>query len=75
MHAGKLETSERLKLTLAALQGGELSTREIAARTFSVAVHSDLAALKANGVEITKRQSGKLFFYRLTAPDETPTII
>jgi hypothetical protein len=68
MNAGKLESSPRLRATLAALRTGELSTLQISQRTFSVAVHSDVAALRANGIAISVRREGGRWYYRLVEP-------
>ena len=56
MHAGNIQTSKRLKQTLACLAGGRWkSTMEIALATESCAVHSDIAALRAQGVNVECR--------------------
>ena len=76
MNAGSLKASDRLKATLRALEeGGELSTLQIAQRTFSVAVHSDIAALRANGIQIPPpRREGRVRYYRLAdVPPKTDT--
>ena len=67
MHCGSLATSKRLQDTLAVLQDGEWhTTREIRLVTNSEAVHSDLAALRANGVDYEcKPAGGKKYAYRL----------
>lgn len=67
MHCGRIETSKRLQDTLAVLQDGEWhTTREIRLVTNSEAVHSDLAALKANGIDYEcKPAGGKKYVYRL----------
>ena len=67
MHCGRIETSKRLQDTLAVLQDGEWhTTREIRLVTNSEAVHSDLAALRANGVDYEcKPAGGKKYAYRL----------
>ena len=71
MHAGKVTTSRRLQATLRALRGGNWrSTRAIMRATGSVAVHSDLAALRANGRNYEKRSvagndGGRVYYYRL----------
>ena len=55
MHAGSIKTSRRLQQTLAVLSDGTLhTTEEIRKKTASEAVHSDIAALRANGVPISK---------------------
>ena len=67
MHCGSLATSKRLQDTLAVLQDGQWhTTREIRLVTNSEAVHSDLAALRANGVDYEcKPAGGKKYAYRL----------
>ncbi len=57
MHAGKLESSQRLKDTYAVLSDRDWhSTRDIGRLTGSCAVHSDIAALRENGMDVVKRQ-------------------
>ena len=64
MHSGSMD-SERLKRTwmylLARQQNGSgpATTAEIAARTGSQAVHSDIAGVRANGIPVTCRYRGK----------------
>jgi hypothetical protein len=54
--------------TLQCLQEGEKSTRQIAQATGSVAPHSDVAALRANGISIpTPRRAGNVRYYHLAA--------
>ena len=67
MHCGRIETSKRLQDTLAVLRDGQWhSTREIRMVTNSEAVHSDLAALRANGVDYECKPAGKKkYVYRL----------
>ena len=67
MHSGLLSSSKRLQDTLKAMQPAGVwhSTRDIAVKTGSMAVHSDIAALKANGVHYVKRQKGKIVEYCL----------
>lgn len=61
MNFGKLETSELLQQTLAVLQhGGVKTSLEIAQATASLAVHSDIAALRKNGLQIETRYLGKI---------------
>jgi biotin operon repressor len=70
MHSGNLATSERLISTLAAIQDGNWhSTLAIMLKTHSVAVHSDISALRAEGndIAIETRQIGKVHEYRLSA--------
>ncbi len=72
MHAGKIESSGRLKATIAALWGGWRTTLEISKATGSLAVHSDIAGLRANGVQIETRYAGrtefgnKIYAYRIS---------
>jgi hypothetical protein len=70
MNAGNIATSERLQQTLACLEGGSwVSTKSIEAVTHTVAAHSDVAGLRANGftVECKMRSNGngKIAHYRL----------
>lgn len=58
MHAANLSKSARLQRTLTYLRGAGargLSTSAISRRTGSMAVHSDIAELRANGVGVTCR--------------------
>ena len=72
MNAGHIETSERLKHTLSVLMDGkEHSTWDIASQTHSCAVHSDIAALRANGLEITTRRDGHIYLYRHIKKEQT----
>jgi hypothetical protein len=60
MHYGSIETSERLKETLAVLQqGGIRTTATIRRATRSQAVHSDIAALRKNDILIRTHALGK----------------
>ena len=69
MHAGKVETSSRLRETFAALVALRTpTTREIAVLTGSMAVHSDIAGLRANGIGIRHWQAGRLHHYALESP-------
>jgi len=67
MHFGNLATSKRLQDTLAVLKDGRWhTTREIRLATNSEAVHSDIAALRWNGIEIEcESDEGKKYRYRL----------
>lgn len=72
MHAGRIETSGRLKDTYAVLADRQWhSTRDIARLTGSCAVHSDIAGLRANKFKIARRQSTRMmtriYEYRLEA--------
>lgn len=75
MRHAKLDTSPRLQKVLVALQGGaELSTRDIILRTGVCAVNSCIAELRANGAEISCRQTSKggqrIFLYTLLKSPE-----
>lgn len=60
MHAGSISTSKRLQETFAALTMSDwVTTAEIQAVTRSQAVHSDIAALRANGHAVITRYAGK----------------
>lgn len=60
MHAGKLETSKVLQATLAVLRDGKWHTSaEFHAATGSMAVHSDIAGCRANGMTIDCEYHGK----------------
>jgi len=66
MHAGKLGSSDRLQHTLAVLADGEPHTTwNIARQTRSVAVHSDIAALRANDIDVDCTRRGNVWEYRL----------
>ena len=58
MKAARLENSERLQTLLLALQmhPAGLTTMELIQRTGSVAPHSDVSELRANGVPVDARQ-------------------
>jgi len=78
MHAARLETSPRLKSVMAALWDGEWhSTMELAMRTGGCAIHSDIAELRANGIEIESRYEGvsangrRVYAYRAALPQGT----
>lgn len=58
MHAGKLATSKRLQATLKIIKGHWYTTRAISKLTGSMAVHSDIAALRAQGVSVESRYLG-----------------
>lgn len=58
MHAGKLATSKRLQATLKVISGHWWTTRAISKATGSMAVHSDIAALRAQGVNVESRYVG-----------------
>lgn len=56
MNAGRIETSTRLQETLRALEDRRWhSAWDIASQTRSVAVHSDISGLRANGIGIENR--------------------
>jgi hypothetical protein len=66
MNAGNLATSKRLQDTLQVLSaGGMWSTRAISTFTGSMAVHSDISALRANGIDIETQRDGKRYYYRV----------
>jgi hypothetical protein len=77
MHAGKLTTSPRLRATLSAINERWQTTREISQRTESMAVHSDIAALRANGIAIERKCIGRtengnqVWAYKATIPKES----
>jgi hypothetical protein len=76
MHYGSIETSEQLKATLAVLQqGGIRTTATIRRATRSQAVHSDIAALRKNGIGIQThplglRRGRRVYGYELVAVPE-----
>jgi len=61
MHAGHLDTSQRLQNTLKAIKDWA-TTLEISRYTGSMAVHSDIAALRAGGVKISSKYVGRTAF-------------
>lgn len=68
MHYAKLRTSRRLQRVLGLLSdGGEHSTRDIILRANVCAVNSIIAELRRNGLPVTCRVSGGVYFYRLGA--------
>ena len=80
MNAGSIYTSARLQATLAAIRGGWASTREISVKTGSMAVHSDIAAIRANGLTVQRRSRPdtaagcRVSEYRLAEPVEAGLI-
>jgi hypothetical protein len=76
MNAGSIYTSASLQATLAAIRGGWASTLEIQRRTGSMAVHSDIAAIRANGLTVQRRSRPdtaagcRVSEYRLAVPVE-----
>ena len=75
MNAGNLATSRRLQATLNILRdGGWHTTLELHDGTGSMAVHSDVAGLRANGICVESRFAGrgaggcKIHAYRLAEP-------
>jgi len=77
MHFAKLDKSNRLKKTLAALAGNRWKTTdEIRRQTKSVAVHSDISELRRNNKDIICRYDHKepngsrVYRYRLLRPRE-----
>lgn len=73
MHAARLKSSARLQRVLEVLSDGrEHSTLEIALGAGVCAVNSCVAELRANGAEITCRQTAslggeRLWLYKLAA--------
>ena len=75
MNAAKLEKSSRLQAVLAFLRDrGErgATTAELQAATGSMAIHSDVAEVRANGVEVSCAYDGtsngrRVYRYRLAA--------
>lgn len=67
MHAGKIETSNRLRATLQHLSDGAWhTTLEINRATGSMAVHSDIAALRANNIRVDAEcAKGRVWKYRV----------
>jgi len=72
MNAGNLATSARLQQVYGILSDHEPhSTWDIAQATKSCAVHSDIAALRANGVPVECRCIGRgRFVYRIAPIQE-----
>jgi hypothetical protein len=78
MHAGKIATSKRLQATLEAIKGGWRTTLDISHATGSMAVHSDIAALRAQGIRVDARYAGmspepgknRIWEYRATQQQE-----
>lgn len=73
-HAARLETSPRLRALLSALlKAGDrgLTTREIFERTESMAIHSDVSELRANGYRVACEGTGttpggrRIYRYRI----------
>jgi hypothetical protein len=82
VNAGSIETSERLKKTLLVLKmaegGPHVTTLGIEQATNSRAVHSDIAALRANGYVIEGRYlpgTGRVFGYRLIGYDPAKNVV
>jgi len=69
MNAGNLKTSNRLQKTLSVLKEGWHTTWEIGQATQSMAVHSDVAALRANGIVIKSERmkgiDGRIWHYKI----------
>lgn len=62
MHAARIENSKRLQRVLdALLRAGDkgLTTLDLFMATGSMAVHSDVAELRANGYDVTCAMAGK----------------
>lgn len=66
MNAGKIATSRRLQETLAALRDGPKTSLQLHLITGSMAPHSDVAGVRANGIEIeTTCVSKGVYLYSL----------
>ncbi len=66
MHAGKLGSSKRLRQLLRTLADRRWhTTLEIQSAINSCAVHSDISALRRNGIFINSRPQGKRWEYKL----------
>lgn len=81
IHAGKVATSKQLQDTLFLLQSGLwLSSNDIHAVTGSIAVGTDISALRANGFKILSRYKGlsaahrKIWEYKWD-PTEQPNLL
>ncbi len=77
MHAGHIESSARLRHTASILTAGWHTTREISRQTGSMAVHSDIAGLRANGIPVeSERIKGApgtcVFHYRIMPEFKEP---
>ena len=60
MHAGNLKTSTRLQRTLESIKDGfEHTTMQIHKFTGSLCVHSDISALRVNGINVQSRPAGR----------------
>lgn len=69
MRHARLETSDRLQRTLAALQAAEeLSTLELSQQARIIAVSAAVSELRANGIEVLSRVENKIWYYRLGRP-------
>ncbi|MFA5321935.1 MAG: hypothetical protein WC373_04620 [Smithella sp.] len=58
MHAGRIKTSKRLQATLRAIRYYWRSTKDISRITGSMAVRSDVAALRAQGINVRSLYCG-----------------
>ena len=72
MHAGCVKSSLRLQKTMLTLSDNIWhTTREISQKTGSMAVHSDIAGLRANGVRVLserrKGQPTRIWQYQIPA--------
>ena len=71
MNAATLENSDRLRRVLAVLaDGNERTTLDIIAYARVCAVNSCIAELRANGLDISCRRQGDLWYYQLQTPPE-----
>lgn len=79
MNHGRLSHSPRLQRVLKVLQGarGEVSSMDLAIAAKIVAPGTAVSELRANGAEITCRQTTKdgqpIFYYSLVKSPETKT--
>lgn len=65
MHAARIESSARLRRTMAVLEDGRWhTTREIMREADVCAVNSCIAELRENGLDVECRREGRVFSYR-----------
>ncbi|MCY4479137.1 MAG: hypothetical protein OXB97_04530 [Rhodospirillales bacterium] len=71
IHAARLDTSPRLQAVRDALlpRGKRLSTRALIEATGYVAIPAIAAELRANGVPVVCRPSGRIYYYWI---EDTP---
>ncbi len=66
IHAAKIDRSPRLNRVLRVLRDGrEHTSWELQMEARTVAVHTCISELRANGYAISRRQSGRVHYYRL----------